>query len=74
MKRKGYKLNPKKCEVFKNEIEWVGHTIDQQRNRPLSDKIEEITKINIPKKKRKRSKVILERNPIVAKIHGNSVS
>ena len=26
----GYILNPKKYECFKEEIEWVGHKLDQQ--------------------------------------------
>ena len=45
----GYRLNPKKCEFFKKEIEWVGHKIDQQGIRPLQNKLEAITKINIPR-------------------------
>ena len=45
----GYRLNPKKCDFFKKEIEWVGHKIDQQEIRPLQDKLEAITKINKPK-------------------------
>ena len=44
----GYRLNPKKCEIFKKEIEWVGHKIDQQ-GILLQNKSEAITKINIPK-------------------------
>ena len=29
MKESGYRLNPKKCEFFKKEAEWVGQKIDQ---------------------------------------------
>ena len=45
----GYKLHPKKCEFFKKEAECVGHQINQDGIRPLQDKLEAITKINIPK-------------------------
>ena len=46
----GYKLNPKKCEFFKKEIEWMGHKIEQQGIRPQY-KLEAITKFDIPNKK-----------------------
>ena len=49
LEQAGYRLNPKKCEFFKKEIECVGHKSDQQGIRPLQDKLEAITKINIPK-------------------------
>ena len=49
LEQAGYRLNPKKCEFFKKEIEWVGNKIDQQGIRPLQDKLEAITKINTPK-------------------------
>ena len=49
MEQAGYRLNPKKCELFRKEIEWVRHKIDQQGIRPLQDKLDAITKINIPK-------------------------
>ena len=45
----GYRLHTKKCEFFKKEAEWVGHQISQDGIRPLQDKLEAITKINIPK-------------------------
>ena len=45
----GYRLHPKKCEFFKQEAEWVGHRKDQTGIRPLQDKLEAITKIDIPK-------------------------
>ena len=53
MEQAGYKVTPKKCEFFKKEIEWVGHKIDQQGIRPLQDKLETFTKINIPKNEKK---------------------
>ena len=43
----GYRLNLKKCQFFKQEIEWVGHKVDQQGIRPLQDKLE-AKKINTP--------------------------
>ena len=48
-----YRLHPKKCEFFKNEAEWVGHQINQDGIRPLQDKLEAITKRNIPKNEKK---------------------
>ena len=45
----GYRLHPKKCEFFRQEAEWVGHRIDQNGIRPLQDRLEAITKIDIPK-------------------------
>ena len=44
-----YRLNPNKCELFKKEAEWIGHKIGQNGVRPLQDKLEAITKIEIPK-------------------------
>ena len=54
-----YRLTPKKGEFFKKEAEWIGHKIDQNEIQPLQDKFEAITKIEIPKKKRKRTKILL---------------
>ena len=48
----GYRLHPKKCEFFKKEAEWAGHQINQDGIRPLQDKLEAITKINVPKNKK----------------------
>ena len=45
----GYGLNPKTCELFKRKRELIGHTIDQQKRRPLQDKLEAIKKINTSK-------------------------
>ena len=45
----GYRLHLKKCEFFKKEAEWVGHQLNQDGIRPLQDKLEATTKINIPK-------------------------
>ena len=50
LKQARCRINPEKCEFFKKEIEWVGHQIDQQGIRPLPDKLEAITQIDIPKK------------------------
>ena len=46
----GYRLNPSKCEFFKQEIEWVGYKIDRStRNTTIKDNLEAITKINTSK-------------------------
>ena len=44
LEQAGYRLNTKKCDFFKNEIEWVGHNIDEQGIGPLQDKLEAIQK------------------------------
>ena len=69
----GYRLHPKKCEFFKKEAEWVRHQINQDGIRPLQDKLEAITKINIPKK-RKRTKILPGSNTISVKIYQKSNS
>ena len=58
LEQAGYRLNPKKCEFFKKEIEWVGHKINQQGKRPLQDKLEAITKINIPKNEKELKSIL----------------
>ena len=35
----GYRLRESKSELFKTEIEWFGHKIDQNGIRPLQDKL-----------------------------------
>ena len=30
LEQAGYRLNPKKCEFFKKEIEWVGHKTNKE--------------------------------------------
>ena len=49
LEKAGYRLNRKKWEFFKKESQWVGHKTDQPGIRPLQDKLDAITKINIPK-------------------------
>ena len=49
LEKAGYRLHPNKCEFFKQEAEWIGHRIYQNGIRPLQDKLEAITKIEIPK-------------------------
>ena len=48
LKSAGYRLNPKKCEFFTREIDWVGHKVDQQGIQPVQDKLE-AKKTNSPK-------------------------
>ena len=49
LEKAGYRLHPNKCEFFKQEAEWIGHRTDQNGIKPLQDKLEAITKIEIPK-------------------------
>ena len=69
----GNRLNPKKREFFKNEIEWVGHKIDQHGIRPLQDKLEAITKINTPEIE-KRTKTFSWGNTLPFKIQEKLIS
>ena len=45
----GYRLHPKKCKFFNKEAKWIGNKIHQDSIRPLQDKLESVTKLNIPK-------------------------
>ena len=45
----GYRLSENKSELFKTEIEWVGHRIDQNGIRPLQDKLTAIKELKRPK-------------------------
>ena len=49
-----------KIKFFKREAECVGHRIDIDGVRPLQDKLEPITKTNMPRM-RKSKKFFLER-------------
>ena len=62
----GYRLNPKKCEFFKKEIEWVGHKIDR-----LQDKLEADTKIIIPKNEKELKSFL---GAILIEVHRKPVS
>ncbi|CAF4537834.1 unnamed protein product, partial [Rotaria sp. Silwood2] len=42
-------LNPQKCSLFKGEINYLGHTINQQGIRPLHDNVKSIIKLPTPK-------------------------
>ena len=44
----GYKLRLTKSEMFKSEIEWIGHRIDQNGIRPLQDKLQAISELKHP--------------------------
>ena len=46
---KGYKLTEKKTELFRREIEWIGHKINQDGITPKQDKLESIKKLETPK-------------------------
>ena len=58
LEKAGYRLNPKKCELFQKEIERVGHKIDHQGLRPLQDKLDAMTKIDIPKNKQELKSIL----------------
>ena len=44
----GYRLSESKSELFKTEIEWIGHKIDSNGIRPLQDKILAINELKEP--------------------------
>ena len=44
----GYRLSGSKSEFFKSEIEWIGHTINQEGIRPLQDKLTAIKELKAP--------------------------
>ena len=39
LENSGYRLSENKSELFKTEIEWIGHKIDQNGIRPLQGKL-----------------------------------
>ena len=45
----GFRLSKTKSEFFKNEIEWIGHKINQNGIRPMEDKLDAILKLKEPK-------------------------
>ena len=64
----GYRLSGSKSELFKTEIEWIGHKIDQNGIRPLQDKLLALKKTTRTKK-RKRTKVLFRSNPVSFQIY-----
>ena len=48
LEKAGYRLNSGKSELFKREIEWVGHQISQEGIRPLQDKLTAIKELKAP--------------------------
>ena len=52
----GYRLSGSISELFKTEIEWIGHKIDQNSIRPLQDKPLAIKELIEPKKNEKELK------------------
>ena len=68
LEQAGYRLNPKKVRIFQKRNRLSRTQIDQQGIRPLQDKLEAITKITIPKKKRKRTKNIPRSNTILIEV------
>ena len=45
----GYRLSESKSEIFKTELEWIGHKIDQNGIRPLQDELLAIKGLKEPK-------------------------
>ena len=41
----GYRTSERKTSLFRKEIEWLGHIINEDGIKPTSDKIEAFTKI-----------------------------
>ena len=48
LEKAGYRLNESKSELFKTEIEWIAHKIDQNGIRPLQDKLLAIKELKKP--------------------------
>ena len=59
LQKAGYRASEKKTDLFKKEITWLGYHINQNRVKPMKDKIETITKLEA----RKRTKSIRGLNP-----------
>ena len=53
IRRSRIQTEPKKCDFFEKEGEWIGHKIDQNGIRPLQDKLEAKTKFEIPENEKK---------------------
>ena len=49
LEKAGYRLSKSKSELFKTEIEWIGHKIDQNGIRQLQDKLLAIKELKEPK-------------------------
>ena len=49
----GCRLSESKFELFKTDIEWIGHKIDQNGIRPLQDKLLAIQELKEPKNEKK---------------------
>ena len=57
-----------KSEFFKNEIEWIGHKINQNGIRPMEDKLNAILKLEEPKNE-KELKSFSGSNTILVKVY-----
>ena len=64
----GYRLSESKSELFKTEIEWIGHKIDQNGIGPLQDKLMTIKNLKKPENE-KELKSFLGYNTISVNIH-----
>ena len=52
MENAGYRLSESKSELFKTEMKWIGHKIDQNSIRPLHDNLLAIKELKEPKTKK----------------------
>ena len=49
LKENGIKIKREKCDIFKNELKYLGHVINQEGIKTDPDKIESIKNIKIPR-------------------------
>ena len=54
----GYRLSGSKSKLFKTEIEWIGHKIDQNGIRPLQDKLLAIKELKEPKNEKELKSIL----------------
>ena len=70
LEQAGYRLNPRKSEIFKKEIEWVGHKWIQQ----LQDNLKAITKIDIPTNEKELKSFLREKQVLSKHIENLSAN
>ena len=58
LQRKNLILNPPKCVLATNQIDYLGHTISQNRITPMKEKVEAILKIKEPRSLAQANKFI----------------
>ena len=58
----GYRLSENNSELFKMEIEWIGHKIDQNGIRPLQDKLVATKQLKKQKAKKNLNHFLVQSN------------